>query len=218
MNKPMKSVPSTTTLSPTPEETRAKHGPIAAIREAPHVPPEEVPEVAPGVEPLDAEQKRFEVYWVPGGSQAELDAAMAEIERGADDLACSCGPAAPDTSHAPGLARRIADLTVTTRKAEDLYEKSSAQLHIARSDAHELVKSTAEALRFIARRDTQLLRRWPAVLRYADAHAASVLDGIDKAKRAREASKKADAKKAETRPPANEPASDEPASDKLVEG
>ena len=217
MNKPMKSVPSTstadTTRSPTPEETRAKHGPIAAIREAPYVSPDEVPEVADGVEALDAEQKRFEVYWVSDGNLAELDAAMAEIERGADDISRSCGPAAPDTSHASGLAIRIADLTVTTRKAEDLFEKSSAQLQIARTDAHELVKSTADALRFIGRRDTRLLSRWPAVLRYADAHAASVADGMDKAKRAREAAKKADAKKAET-----QPAADAPASDKAAEG
>ncbi|MEZ4409632.1 MAG: hypothetical protein R3A52_24640 [Polyangiales bacterium] len=203
--------PETTNTSPSPEAP-SKHGVIATIRESPHVPPEEVPESPDGVESLDEDQ-RGELRFVSDDSLTQLDVALVEASAQSGELTALCGASAPDASEAPRLARRIAALTVTTRKSERLHAASSTQLKVARSDAHWVIKGIADALRFAARRDSKILDRWPAVIRYADAHAERVIDGKAKAKRAREAAKKAEAKKAEAKP-----ASDKPASDKPTEG
>ena len=194
------------------EPTPSRHGLIATIREAPYVPPAEVPDYPDGVEPLDEEQ-RGALHFVPDGNLPLLEDALAQAARQSGELDELCGASAPDASEAPGLARRIADLTETTLKSERLHAASSTQLKVARSDAHRTIKGIADAIRFAATRDSKIRDRWSAVLRYADSHAERIIDGKAKAKRAREAAKKAEAKKAEAKP-----ASDKPASDKPTEG
>ncbi len=197
--------PETLNTSPSPESSSSKHGLIATIRDARHVPPDDVPESPDGVEPISLEQQRAELHHVPDGHDPELAHALVEIERQSGELPGLCGVSAPNTSVVPGLSRRIADLTVTTTRARDLHVASATQLKVARSDAHRAIKSVASAVRFAGEHNPKVLTRWAAVLRYDSAHGASVVDGREKAKRARESAKKADAKKAESKPASDKP-------------
>ncbi|MEZ4406916.1 MAG: hypothetical protein R3A52_10620 [Polyangiales bacterium] len=149
--------------------------------------------------PVDIDQKRTELTWVPDKVQAQLINALDEVDAHEGDFTGPLCSVAPKAKAAPGLARRIEGLTVTTRKAETLQVASKGQLEVARSDGHALVKRIAAAIRYAAIDDPGIIDRWPAVMRYDDSHAARIAEGRDKAKRARDASKKAEAKKAEAK-------------------
>ena len=202
MSKQNKSVPSSMNqepeVQPRSDAAAPELGTVASIREAPYVPPADVPEAPRGaVVPLDAEQKRTEIIWVPDSGQPALIDALDEIDAHEGEFTGSLCTVAPKATAAPGLARRIEGLTLTTRKAEKLQVASKGQLEVARSDGHALVKRVAAAIRYAAIDDPGIIDRWPAVMRYDDSHAERIAEGRDKAKRARDASKKAEAKKAE---------------------
>ncbi|MEZ4409714.1 MAG: hypothetical protein R3A52_25065 [Polyangiales bacterium] len=204
MNKQNKSVPSSMSqepeVQPRSDASAPELGTLAAIREAPYVPPEDVPEAPRGAAvPLDADQKRTEITWVPDKAQPTLIDALDEIDAHEGEFTGPLCSVAPKVTTAPGLARRIEGLTVTTRKAEKLQVASKGQLEVARSDGHALVKRVAAAIRYAAIDDPGIIDRWPAVMRYENSIAERIAEGKDKAKRAREASKKAEAKKAEAK-------------------
>ncbi|MEZ4409576.1 MAG: hypothetical protein R3A52_24355 [Polyangiales bacterium] len=199
----------TTNSSASPEPSASKHGLIATIRESPHVPPDEVPESPDGVEPISLEQQWSDVPCARrplAGAHRRSDGDRAQS--GEPDRALR-GLGARHHRSAGARARRIADHGHHL-KAQDLHVASATQLKVARSDAHGMVKSVAAAVRFAGTHNPKVLKRWAAVLRYDSAHGQSVADGREKAKRAREAAKKAEAKKASAKPEGDKPASDKP--------
>ncbi len=180
-------------LSPEPPRSiAADHDVIARIRGSVHITVDELPEGPRGVLALDPAEHSSRITWVPKNGHAVLEAALAEIASQTELLRETCGPLAPDNDDAAALRDRIQALSAVLRHLDDLRGVVLSQLVVARSDAKERVKDTAQAVQFANRIRPGVVNQWPALMRCDGDHAARIAKGKGQAKRARESWKKAE--------------------------
>ncbi len=120
------------------------------------------------------------------------------------------GRRAPDPAEAGKLARRIEGLLATESRLAALTVAEKQQIAVALSDAHDIVDRVAADAEYHGQDDPAVIERYGDAIGYRKLRGQSVIEGRERARRARQTKKPNGAKPAAS----DKPASDEPASDK----
>lgn len=189
---------------------RAMREPIAFVRASSWTHPDDVPSVPDGYVVPDPNGRGWTVTHVSEGNREELVSALGEVAENSDDFVQDFGADAPEVGNgaelrasATHLSERVVGLTQTIAKLERATAVAKVQLTVALSDGHELVKVVHREVGHRVDRRPRLQDKWSRVIRYVGLHASDIVDGIQRARKARvqkAAAKPAEAKPAETSP------------------